>query len=129
MISRTVLPADGGLRENETPYDIIHRFEKIPSKVYASDSEAVMAIADKIVMGKINKYYKENCLVEQQFVIDGDLTVGKYVEKTAKELGADIKIKSFVRYEKGEGIEKREDNFAEEIADIMARSFNILVSI
>ncbi|MBE6201700.1 MAG: glucosamine-6-phosphate deaminase [Rikenellaceae bacterium] len=49
MISRTVLPADGGLRENETPYDIIHRFEKIPTKVYTSDSEAVKAIADKIV--------------------------------------------------------------------------------
>ncbi len=49
MISRTQLPADGGLRENETPYDIIHRFEKIPTKVYASDSEAVKKIADKVV--------------------------------------------------------------------------------
>ena len=49
MISRTILPADGGLRENETPYDIIHRYEKIPTKVFATDVEAVMAVADKIV--------------------------------------------------------------------------------
>ena len=73
------------------------------------------AVLGKIVEGKIGKYYKENCLVEQQFVIDGDLTVGKYVEKTAKELGKSIKIASYVRYEKGEGIQKREENFAEEI--------------
>ena len=77
------------------------------------------AVLGKIVEGKIGKYYKENCLVEQQYVIDGDLTVGKYVENTAKELGGSIKIASFVRFEKGEGIEKREDNFAEEIANMV----------
>ena len=60
-----------------------------------------------------------DCLVEQQYVIDGDLTVGKYVEKTAKELGADIKIASFVRFEKGEGIEKRVDDFAAEVAGMV----------
>ncbi|MGI6280132.1 MAG: translation elongation factor Ts [Acutalibacteraceae bacterium] len=79
----------------------------------AGKPEAVLA---KIVDGKIGKYYKENCLVEQQYVIDGDLTVGKYIEKTAKELGADIKILSFVRFEKGEGLEKRSDDFAAEVA-------------
>ena len=74
------------------------------------------AVLGKIVEGKIGKYYKENCLVEQAFVMDGDLTVGKYVANTAKELGADIKIASYVRYEKGEGIEKRVDDFAAEVA-------------
>ena len=74
------------------------------------------AVLGKIVEGKIGKYYKENCLVDQQYVIDGDLTVGKYVANTAKELGADIKIASFVRFEKGEGIEKRVDDFAAEVA-------------
>ena len=54
--------------------------------------------------------------MDQQYVIDGDLTVGKYVANTAKELGADIKIASFVRFEKGEGIEKRVDDFAAEVA-------------
>ena len=102
----------------------------VPAEVLAKEKEILIAqmkedpkmankpeaVLGKIVDGKIGKYYKENCLVEQQFVIDGDLTVGKYVEKTAKELGADIKIKSFVRFEKGEGIEKRVDDFAAEVA-------------
>ena len=74
------------------------------------------AVLGKIVDGKIGKFYKENCLVEQAFVMDGDLTVAKYVEKTAKELGAEIKIASYVRFEKGEGIEKRVDDFAAEVA-------------
>ncbi|MBQ5810230.1 MAG: elongation factor Ts [Clostridia bacterium] len=77
------------------------------------------AVLGKIVEGKIGKYYKENCLVEQQYVIDGDLTVGQYVAKVAKEMGKDIKIASYVRYEKGEGIQKREDNFAEEVASMV----------
>ena len=77
------------------------------------------AVLGKIVEGKIGKYYKENCLVEQQFVVDGDLTVGKYVEKIAKELGTAISIKSFVRFEKGEGIEKRVDDFANEVASMI----------
>ena len=73
----------------------------------------------KIVEGKINKYYKENCLIDQQFVMDGEITVGKYVENTAKALGSDIKIVSFVRFEKGEGIEKRVDDFAAEVAGMV----------
>ena len=77
------------------------------------------AVLGKIVEGKIGKYYKENCLVEQAFVMDGDITVGKYVANTAKELGADISIASFVRYEKGEGIEKRVDDFASEVASMI----------
>ena len=74
------------------------------------------AVLGKIVEGKIGKYYKENCLVEQAFVINGDVTVGKYIADTAKELGADVKLVSFVRFEKGEGIEKRVDDFAAEVA-------------
>lgn len=76
-------------------------------------------VLGKIVEGKIGKYFKENCLVEQQFVMDGELTVGKYIEKTAKELGKDIKVISFVRFEKGEGIEKRVDDFAAEVASMI----------
>lgn len=82
----------------------------------AGKPEQVLA---KIVEGKMGKYYKENCLVEQQYVIDGDLTVGKYVASVAKELGGEIKIAEFVRYEKGEGIQKKEENFAEEIANMV----------
>ena len=105
----------------------------VPAEVLAKEKEIMIAqmkedpkmankpeaVLGKIVEGKIGKYYKENCLVEQQFVIDGDVTVGKYVENTAKALGADIKIASFVRYEKGEGIEKRVDDFAAEVAGMV----------
>ena len=77
------------------------------------------AVLGKIVEGKIGKFYKENCLVEQQFIVDGDITVEKYLAGVAKELGADIKIKDFVRFEKGEGIEKRVDDFAAEVAGMV----------
>ena len=105
----------------------------VPAEVIAKEKELLIAqmkedpkmankpemVLAKIVEGKIGKYYKENCLVNQDFVMDGDLTVAKYVEKTAKELGADIKIASFTRYEKGEGIEKRVDDFAAEVASMV----------
>ncbi len=73
------------------------------------------AVKEKMVVGRISKFYDNNCLVDQEYVKDGDLTVGKYTENVAKELGGNIKIVSFIKYERGEGIEKREDNFAEEI--------------
>lgn len=103
--------------------------EDVPADVVAKEKEILTAqamnegkpanIAEKMVMGRIGKFYKEVCLVEQPFVKDGDITVGKYVENTAKEIGAAIKLVSFVRFEKGEGLEKREDNFADEVASMM----------
>ncbi len=72
-------------------------------------------VLEGIVKGKIGKYYETNCLVEQGYVKDDSLTVGQYVAATAKEMGGDIKIVSFVRYDKGEGIEKKEEDFAAEI--------------
>lgn len=73
----------------------------------------------KIVDGKIDKYYTENCLLEQAFVKDGDLTVQKYVDSVAKELGGAVSVAGYVRYERGEGIQKREDNFADEVASMI----------
>ena len=81
----------------------------------ASKPEQVLA---KIAEGKMGKYYKENCLVEQEFV-RGDIFQGSvkgYVDSVAKELGTDIKVNGFIRMMKGDGLEKREENFAEEIA-------------
>lgn len=75
-------------------------------------------VLEKIVSGKMGKYFKENCLLEQAFVKDGDMTVAKYIESVAKELGGDIKMVKFVRFEKGEGLEKKVDNFAEEVASM-----------
>ena len=70
-------------------------------------------------MGRINKYYKEVCLLEQPFIKDGDISVAKFTETTGKELGVKITILEFVRFEKGEGLEKREDNFADEVASMV----------
>ena len=72
-----------------------------------------------MVEGKIGKFYKENCLVDQAYVKEPDISVSKYVENTAKELGTDIEIVKFVRIEKGEGLEKRADDFAAEVASMM----------
>ena len=79
-------------------------------------------ILEKMVTGRLGKFYERVCLVEQAYVKDDDLTVGKYVAATAKELGFGIKIDSFVLYEKGERLEKREDDFAEEIAKLTGKA-------
>ena len=75
-------------------------------------------ILEKMVIGKLGKFYENNCLLDMEYFKDDDMKVGKYVEKTAKELGGNIKITGFYRFEKGEGIQKREENFAEEIAKL-----------
>ena len=77
-------------------------------------------IVDKMVEGRIEKYYKEVCLLEQPFVKDPDKSIAKLMGEVAKEIGAELNVVSFERFERGEGIEKRKDNFAEEIAAQMA---------
>ncbi len=72
-------------------------------------------VVEKMVDGRIKKYFQEICLLEQSFVKDPDLTVKKFIESKSKELGTDIEIIRFSRFEKGEGIEKKEENFAEEV--------------
>ena len=73
----------------------------------------------KIVEGKLGKFYENNCLLEQAYVKDDSMSVGKYVASVAKELGGYIKVTGFVRYDKGEGIEKREDDLAAEVAKMV----------
>lgn len=73
-------------------------------------------ILEKMIVGRLNKELKEFCLVDQAYVKDGDLTVGKYLEQVSKEVGGKVDVKKFVRFETGEGLEKKEDNFAEEVA-------------
>ncbi len=78
-------------------------------------------VKEKIVTGKLNKFYSENCLMQQDFVKDGEMTVEKYVQSAAKALGGTVTLKDAVRFEKGEGLEKKQENFAEEIAKQLAR--------
>ena len=77
------------------------------------------AVKEKMVEGKINKYCEGACLTEQQYVKDDGIKVSVYTENTGKELGGKIKIVSFVKYERGEGLEKREENFADEISKMV----------
>lgn len=73
-------------------------------------------LLDKIIPGKIKALLKEVCLVDQKFVKNGDITVGQYVEEESKKLGKAMKIVEMIRYEVGEGIEKKEEDFAAEVA-------------
>ena len=77
-------------------------------------------IIEKMVAGKLGKFYENYCLDEQLYVKDDSMTVQKYIDSVAKTLGGKITIDSFVRYEKGEGLQKREDNLAEEVAKMTA---------
>ena len=86
------------------------------------ESQKPEKVIEGIITGRINKELKEICLVDQVYVKaeDGKQSVGKYVEAVAKEVGAKVAVKGFVRFETGEGMEKKEENFAEEVAKQMA---------
>ena len=75
-----------------------------------------LAVKEKVVMGKMNKFYQENCLLQQEFVKDGSMSVEKYIASAAKALGGTVKFVDAVRFEKGEGIEKKQEDFAAEVA-------------
>jgi elongation factor Ts len=82
----------------------------------AAESGKPANVVEKMVEGRIRKFYQESVLVEQAFVMDPDTTVGGFIEKHAKEFGAPVKLKGFIRYEVGEGIEKAASDFAAEVA-------------
>ena len=106
------------LTKDEVPAEVIEHEKEVMRQQVINEGKPE-AIADKIVMGKIGKYYKENCLVDQEFVKDNKMTVKQYTDNTAKALGGKIEIAKFVRFEKGEGIEKRQDDFAAEGASMV----------
>ena len=105
----------------------------VPESVLASEKEIALtklnndpknankpdAIKEKMLEGRLNKFYENACLVDQGYVKEDKMTVAQYVEATGKELGGKIAIASFVKYERGEGIEKREDDFAGEIEKLV----------
>lgn len=108
--------------EAAVPADVVEKEKEIIRVQISTDEKTKnkpAQVVEKMVSGKIGKYFKENCLIEQPFVKNSDQTVGQYIAETAKALGGSIKVKSFIRFEKGEGLEKREDNFAEEVAGMM----------
>ncbi len=106
--------------------------EDVPASVIDAEKEILISqikndpknaskpqnIIEKMVVGKLGKYYEANCLTEQAYVKDDSMSVAKYTEACAKEFGGALRIHSFYRYEKGEGIQKREEDFAAEIAKL-----------
>lgn len=105
------------------------RIEEVPQENVEKEKEILIAqaknegkpqaIAEKMVEGRIKKYYKDVCLMEQEFVKDPSKTVTDLVTEATLKIGEKITIRRFVRYEMGEGLEKRQDNFAEEVMSQM----------
>ncbi len=107
----------GYLCKEDVPAEDIEKEKEILTQQAINEGKPAN-IAEKMVMGRIGKFYKENCLLEQPFVKDDKISVQQYTDNTAKALGASIKIVAFSRYEKGEGLEKRQDDFAAEVASM-----------
>ncbi len=111
------------LNREQVPASVLEEEKNILLAQIANDpanAKKPDAIKEKMVQGRISKFYDNNCLIDMTYVKDEDMKVGKYVESVAKELGGHIAIVEFFRFEKGEGIQKREENFAEEIAKMTA---------
>ncbi|MBQ2750971.1 MAG: elongation factor Ts [Oscillospiraceae bacterium] len=108
------------VRKEEVPADAVEHEKEILIAQIKEDPKMAnkpQNILENMVIGRLNKkFYQDACLLEQPFVKDGNLSVAKYTQETAKTLGGKIDVVTFVRFEKGEGIEKKQENFAEEIA-------------
>ena len=106
----------------EVPADVLDKEKEILLAQMANDPKTANkpeAVKEKMILGKVGKFYKENCLVDQAFVKDDKQSVAQHTAQVGKELGGEIKIVKFVRYEKGEGLEKRVDDFASEVAGMV----------
>lgn len=107
------------------------RIEEVPAEVIAKEKEILMAqikedpknankpqnIIEKMIDGRIQKFYKENCLLEQEYIKDGSKTVTQLVNEAIGKIGEKISVRRFVRYEMGEGLAKKEENFADEVME------------
>ena len=108
--------------KSQVTQDVLDEEKKIMMVQMANDPKMASKpeqVREKIVVGKLNKFYAENCLLQQEFVKDNTLTVEKYIASAAKALGGTVTFKDAVRFEKGEGIEKKQEDFAAEIASMV----------
>ena len=106
-------------RDEESQEYLDHEKEILLAQAKQENPNKPDNIIEKMIIGRLNKELKEVCLLDQAYVQDSDLTVAQYVEKVGKENNANLSVKKFVRFETGEGIEKKEENFAEEVAKQM----------
>lgn len=106
------------LNRESVPEDVVAHEKKI-LKEQIVNSGKPENIAEKIVEGRMGKFYKEICLLEQPFVKENSITVKDYIKSVSDKLGCKLEVTDFVRFEKGEGIEKREDDFADEVKNLI----------
>ena len=102
------------VKKEDVPQDLIEK-EKEILRAQALNEGKPEKIVDKMVEGRIEKYYKEVCLLEQPYIKDDEKTVGKLLTEAIAEIGENINVRRFVRYELGEGIEKKKEDFAAEV--------------
>ena len=109
--------------------------DHVPASVIAEEKEVIMgqikndpknakkpdSIIEKMAIGKLGKFFEENCLVDKEYIKEDNMKVSQYIANTAKALGTSIKVVDFARFEKGEGIEKREDNLGDEVAKMLGK--------
>lgn len=114
-VSREEVPAE----EVEKEKEILTLQAVEENKAKGMDEEKSRMIAEKKVIGRMNKFYERICLLDQPFIKDPDMTVETLLKNLIAKIGENIKIRRFVRYEVGEGLEKREENFAEEVSKQM----------
>ena len=114
------------------------RADEVPAEVIAKEKEILMAqikgdpknankpaqIVEKMIEGRISKFYKENCLMDQEYVKDGSKTITQLVNEAVGQIGEKITVRRFVRYEMGEGLAKKEDNFADEVMEQVNKMAN-----
>ena len=108
--------------KSQVTQDVLDEEKKIMMVQMANDPKMASKpeqVREKIVVGKLNKFYAENCLLQQEFVKDNSMSVEKYIASAAKALGGTVTFKDAVRFEKGEGIEKKQEDFAAEIASMV----------
>ena len=112
------------LNKESVPASVLAEEQKIVEEQIKNDPKNANKpanVIEKMAIGKLGKFYEQNCLTEETYVKDESLTVSKYVAACAKEFGGSIRIAGFERFERGEGIQKREDNLGDEVAKMIAK--------
>ena len=105
----------GWVNEADVPQAELDKETEILKNKALEEGKPEKIVMERIIPGQIKNFYKMNCLVDQEYIKDEDLTVGQYISKTAKELGTELAVVRFTRFTLGEGIEKKQDDFAEEV--------------
>ena len=106
------------MKREEVPEEVIEH-EKEVLRQQALNEGKPEKIVEKMIIGRIEKYYKENCLLDQEFIKDSDKSVGQVITEAVAKIGEKIDVRRYVRYELGEGLEKRNDDF---VAEVMAQA-------